>query len=349
MPFVGETGGVGPGEGAAVDRTGRAGPIAGPAARSRRAADRPGLAERLAEARRQADEHLDHDAPRAPRPDGCSDDDDRSRRTAGRRRGRDGPGPGPGRPRLPPPRPAARPAHPGPRRRLLRAGRPQGPGRHGAAPRRPPGCATTPPTCAPASARGRRARPARAGSTASSVALETQAAALAGEALPYLEHVDALLRATRRRAGPTPSSTRPRRGLDALLPGDGPLDARLAAWDDALRDPGRAPAGRGRLAGRALPGDGGRETFGLPDGEDLRVSLVTGPAVVRLQLVRRRPPLAGRHQHRPAGPRRRPAVDDRPRDLPGPPPRARLEGGRPGRRAAAGSSRRSCSSTRPSA
>ncbi len=70
MPFVGETGGVGPGEGAADrPRRIRAGPIAGPAARSRRPADRPGLAERLAEARRQADAHLDHDAPRAPRPD----------------------------------------------------------------------------------------------------------------------------------------------------------------------------------------------------------------------------------------------------------------------------------------
>ena len=60
MPFVGETGGVG----------------AAPADRAvDRAPDRaglptdPGLTERLAEARRLADEHLDHDAPRAPRPD----------------------------------------------------------------------------------------------------------------------------------------------------------------------------------------------------------------------------------------------------------------------------------------
>jgi hypothetical protein len=58
MPFVGETGGV------------------GPAARSPdRAPDRaglpldPALAERLAEARRKAEEHLDHEAPRAPRPE----------------------------------------------------------------------------------------------------------------------------------------------------------------------------------------------------------------------------------------------------------------------------------------
>ena len=64
MPFVGESGGVGAlGAGGAATRT------------MDRAPDRaglptdPGLSERLAEARRLADEHLDHDAPRAPRPD----------------------------------------------------------------------------------------------------------------------------------------------------------------------------------------------------------------------------------------------------------------------------------------
>lgn len=62
MPFVGETGGIGPG-----------GPeVAG--ARDRAPHQHglppdPGLAERLADARRRADQHLDHDAPRAPRPD----------------------------------------------------------------------------------------------------------------------------------------------------------------------------------------------------------------------------------------------------------------------------------------
>jgi hypothetical protein len=67
MPFVGETGGVGPGG------TGRDGAIAP------RPVDRPldrsglpseaGLAERLAEARRSAAEHRTHDGPRAPRPE----------------------------------------------------------------------------------------------------------------------------------------------------------------------------------------------------------------------------------------------------------------------------------------
>jgi hypothetical protein len=59
MPFVGESGGVGSaaattGQDRAPDRSGLP-------------AD-PALAERLAEARRRAEAHLDHDAPRAPRP-----------------------------------------------------------------------------------------------------------------------------------------------------------------------------------------------------------------------------------------------------------------------------------------
>ena len=74
MPFVGETGGLGIGQ-LGTDRASHR-----PADRGAdRAADRapdqsglpadPGLAERLAEARRRADDHLDHDRPRAPRPD----------------------------------------------------------------------------------------------------------------------------------------------------------------------------------------------------------------------------------------------------------------------------------------
>jgi hypothetical protein len=64
MPFVGETGGQGLGEGGAVpDRVPDRSPtFAGLPAD-------PALAERLAEARRRADEHVGHDAPRAPRPD----------------------------------------------------------------------------------------------------------------------------------------------------------------------------------------------------------------------------------------------------------------------------------------
>jgi hypothetical protein len=57
MPFVGETGGVGTAE--SVDR---------PPDRSGLPRD-AGLAERLADARRHAEEHRGHDEPRAPRPD----------------------------------------------------------------------------------------------------------------------------------------------------------------------------------------------------------------------------------------------------------------------------------------
>jgi hypothetical protein len=55
MPFVGETGGVGAGSDRAPDKSGLP--------------TDPALAERLADARRKADAHVDHDAPRAPRPE----------------------------------------------------------------------------------------------------------------------------------------------------------------------------------------------------------------------------------------------------------------------------------------
>jgi hypothetical protein len=51
MPFVGESGGVAPGQGM--------GRLPGEA----------GLSQRVADARREAAEHEDHDTPRAPRPD----------------------------------------------------------------------------------------------------------------------------------------------------------------------------------------------------------------------------------------------------------------------------------------
>ena len=75
MPFVGESGGVGPGDRPGAAGPGDAGPTDRPASTPDRAPDRAGLpadpvlTERLAEARRQAEAHLDHDAPRAPRPE----------------------------------------------------------------------------------------------------------------------------------------------------------------------------------------------------------------------------------------------------------------------------------------
>jgi hypothetical protein len=76
MPFVGERGGVGAG---AAGEAVTDGAVADRAVADRAVADKapdraglprdPGLAERLAEARRRADEHRDHGERRAPRPD----------------------------------------------------------------------------------------------------------------------------------------------------------------------------------------------------------------------------------------------------------------------------------------
>jgi len=78
MPFVGESGRPGAGRqagsGGATGQAGSSAPSPNGAVADR-APDRsglppdPGLAERLAEARRRADEHRDHGARRAPRPD----------------------------------------------------------------------------------------------------------------------------------------------------------------------------------------------------------------------------------------------------------------------------------------
>ena len=61
MPFVGESGGVGAASTASA-------PVDRPPDRSGLPTD-PSLADRLAEARANADAHRDHEAPRAPRPD----------------------------------------------------------------------------------------------------------------------------------------------------------------------------------------------------------------------------------------------------------------------------------------
>jgi hypothetical protein len=105
------------------------------------------------------------------------------------------------------------------------------------------------------------------------VALETQAAALAGDPLPYLDHVT-------RCFDHTPAWIPDERfddaaaRIDELLPGDGSLDDRLAAWDaglevpvDRLRDVAEWLVARFRNVAA--------ERFGLPEGEDLRVSLVS--------------------------------------------------------------------------
>ena len=181
------------------------------------------------------------------------------------------PGPGSDRPRLPPPRPAARPAHPGPGRRLLRPGRPQGAGRpRTAPPARPP-------------RRGRRAArsigwTAEVADPARRAWLRAQLVALR-DPRPGAGRRDAAVPRARRallRAGAGP----PRRGVLRARPRRSSMRSsraratwrdRLAAWDDRIDRPAGSLAGSPRLAGRRSRDRAGR-LFGLPAGEDLRSS-----------------------------------------------------------------------------
>ncbi len=104
------------------------------------------------------------------------------------------------------------------------------------------------------------------------VALEAQARETAGEEIPYEtlvaryfdHHMPRVDDAVFRAAGAD---------LDALLPGDGPLHARLSAWDDTLTiHPERVPAAADHLA--ALFRARSAALFGLPDGENARISMV---------------------------------------------------------------------------
>ncbi len=106
------------------------------------------------------------------------------------------------------------------------------------------------------------------------VALETQAVALAGEPLPYLEHVAHCFGYAPPRR-PDAEFEAAAAGLDALLPGPASLTDRLEAWDARFEIPvDRLPAVVGWLVGRFR--ERAASLFGLPEGEDLRVSLVTG-------------------------------------------------------------------------
>lgn len=106
------------------------------------------------------------------------------------------------------------------------------------------------------------------------VALDAQAAALAGDPLPYEEHVARCMGfAPPRHADAEFDAARA--VIEARLPGDAPLADRLEGWDRDLEIAvERLPAVIDwlieRFCGRAA------RDFGLPDGEDLRVRLVTG-------------------------------------------------------------------------
>ena len=106
------------------------------------------------------------------------------------------------------------------------------------------------------------------------VALETQAAALAGEPLPYLEHVARCFAYAPPRR-PDAEFEAAALALEALLPGDAPLAARLDAWDAQFEiPPDRVLPVVAWLVERFRAR--ASSSFGLPDGEDLTVSLVTG-------------------------------------------------------------------------
>ncbi len=105
------------------------------------------------------------------------------------------------------------------------------------------------------------------------VALETQAAGLAGESLPYLEYVGRCFAFTPARRDDAEFDAAAAR-IDELLPGDGPLDERLEAWDAGFEIAfDRLPAVIDWLVGRFR--DRAESLFGLPEGESLRVSLVS--------------------------------------------------------------------------
>jgi hypothetical protein len=106
------------------------------------------------------------------------------------------------------------------------------------------------------------------------IALDTHARVLAGEQPPYLDLVRRCFDAEPVRRGDAAFASAAAE-LDRLLPGSAPLRDRLAAWDartivpvDRLESIVEWLVGVARERSVAL--------FGAPDGESLRVSLVTG-------------------------------------------------------------------------
>lgn len=104
------------------------------------------------------------------------------------------------------------------------------------------------------------------------VALEAQAAAASGKPLPYVEHVARCLdHVPLRRSDAEFDATAA--ALEALVPGAGPLADRLEAWDAQFEIPiDHLPAVAEWLAERLRAR--AAALFGLPEGEDLRVSIV---------------------------------------------------------------------------
>jgi len=104
------------------------------------------------------------------------------------------------------------------------------------------------------------------------VALETQAATLAGNGLPYEEHIARAFDFRPRRV-PEADLDAAARTIDDLLPGEGDIAARIEAWDESLEIPvERRPVAMDLLLERFRAR--AADLFGLPNGEQLRVSWV---------------------------------------------------------------------------
>jgi hypothetical protein len=108
--------------------------------------------------------------------------------------------------------------------------------------------------------------------TLQTIALRTHAEVLAGDHLPYLEHVERCFawRPVRRDEAFFDAAAG---RIAALLPGDGTVAERLAAWDDRFVVPpdrvlDLATFLAERFRARAAA------TFGLPEGEELRIRTV---------------------------------------------------------------------------
>jgi hypothetical protein len=109
--------------------------------------------------------------------------------------------------------------------------------------------------------------------TAQVVALRTHAEALKGDGLPYLEHVERCFAwsPVRRDEAVFDGAAA---DIDALLPGSARLADRLAAWDDRfVVPPDRLSDVMAWLVARFRAR--ASDLFGVPEGEDLRVQLVT--------------------------------------------------------------------------
>lgn len=108
--------------------------------------------------------------------------------------------------------------------------------------------------------------------TLQTVALRAQAEALAGQPLPYLDHVERCFawRPIRRDEAVFDEAAA---RIDQLLPGDGTVAERLAAWDERfVIPPDRVLEVATWLTERFR--ERAAAIFGLPDGEELKVRIV---------------------------------------------------------------------------